>query len=197
MEFTVLNSSLSFLEISCRDLTLFCLFWLFSRSKHLKTWLPTQPSELMPFPFAFAWLMPCTQSDILTASVCFHHGNHVPKFWVGKCAASKRVRQIELRDSVREWVKQDIVKVLYIADRINPSDIFTKERCVMVHTVASYVTHSWVRYHFLSMNPSCFFIRNVTLLFQSLIIWLIIGWSHLLLRYPLTLTMAILWYLTC
>ena len=34
----------------------FCLFWLFSWSNHLKTWLSTQPLELMPFPFAFAWL---------------------------------------------------------------------------------------------------------------------------------------------
>jgi hypothetical protein len=28
----------------------------FSSSANLKTWLPTQPLELMPFPFEFAWL---------------------------------------------------------------------------------------------------------------------------------------------
>ena len=69
MEFTVLNSPKGF----WRSLPEILLFSLFSWSKHRKTWLPTQPLELMPFPFAFAWLMPCTQLDILRRS-CPHHG---------------------------------------------------------------------------------------------------------------------------
>ena len=52
LEFMVLNSSH---KVFWRSLAEISLFWLFSQSNHLKTWLPTQPSELMPFPFAFAW----------------------------------------------------------------------------------------------------------------------------------------------
>ncbi len=40
-----------FLEVSSRDLTS-----SFISSANLKTWLPTQPLESMPFPFEFAWL---------------------------------------------------------------------------------------------------------------------------------------------
>ena len=41
---------------------------------------------------------------------------------------TKGVRHMELKDnSVREWVHKEVIRVLHVAGKLNPSDIFTKE----------------------------------------------------------------------
>ena len=71
-------------------------------------------------------------SDISQPTQVFND-NNACVLWSGNLAL-KAIRHIELREnSVREWVQDKSIKVLYVAGKNNVSNIFTKETRDVAH----------------------------------------------------------------
>jgi hypothetical protein len=71
-------------------------------------------------------------SDI-EESTLVYNDNMSCVHWAHKLTM-KNIRHMELKDNlVREWVQDKVLKVLHVAGKDNPSDIFTKEMKDGVH----------------------------------------------------------------